>query len=105
MQKFSRGDFVQVISGDHKGVLGRIERVFPKISRIYVEGVRCVRHIRPSESHPEGGKIEKFVGIHYSNIAHYDEDAKQRSRCGFQRDDQGKKLRVLKKTKKILEKG
>jgi large subunit ribosomal protein L24 len=64
-----KGDRVRVISGNHKGIEGRILRVFPKKERVIVEGVNLrMRHTRPNPAQPQGGRIEREMPIHVSNV-------------------------------------
>ena len=45
----TKGDTVQVISGDDKGKQGKVLEVFPKTGRIKIQGVNIVtRHLRAS---------------------------------------------------------
>lgn len=64
-----KGDEVVVISGNHKGEQGRILQVFPEKGHVLVEGVRMiVRHTKPNQMNPEGGRIEREGPIHISNV-------------------------------------
>lgn len=64
-----KGDRVRVISGNHRGVEGKVLRVFPKRERVIVEGVNLrIRHTRPSQTDPQGGRIEREMPIHASNV-------------------------------------
>lgn len=66
-----KGDTVQVISGNHRGSKGRILRVYPKTQRVLIEGINIrVRHTRPgaNKTYPEGGRIEREMPIHVSNV-------------------------------------
>ena len=47
----TKGDTVQVISGDDKGKRGRVLRVHPKTGRVTIEGVNIVkRHRRATQT-------------------------------------------------------
>ena len=62
----TKGDTVQIMSGDEKGKRGKVLRVSPKSGRITVEGINIVkRHLRASQT-GEGGIIEKPAPIHHS---------------------------------------
>lgn len=70
-----KGDDVRVISGNYRGVEGRILKVFPKKERLIVEGVNLrVHHMKPSQQNPDGGRIEKEVPIHASNVMPLDQN-------------------------------
>ena len=43
----TKGDTVQVLSGDDKGKRGKVLRVYPKTGRITIEGVNIItKHMR-----------------------------------------------------------
>lgn len=51
-----------------RGYTGRVLKIFPKTDRIIVEGVNLrLRHTKPSQTHPQGGRIEQEMPIHISN--------------------------------------
>ncbi|MFI5380573.1 MAG: 50S ribosomal protein L24 [Tepidisphaerales bacterium] len=63
------GDTVVVISGRDKGRTGRVLRVLPKNDRVVVEGInRVLKHVRPSQRNPQGGRIQKDAPLHVSNV-------------------------------------
>lgn len=52
-----------------KGYQGKVLRVFPQTQRVIVEGVNIrVRHTRPNQLYPQGGRIEREMPIHISNV-------------------------------------
>ena len=58
-----------------KGYQGRVLRVFPKTDRVIVEGVNVrVRHTKPNQTYPQGGRIEREMPIHISNVMPVDSD-------------------------------
>ncbi|PSQ79867.1 MAG: 50S ribosomal protein L24 [Bacteroidetes bacterium QS_8_68_15] len=64
-----KGDEVRVTAGNYNGVEGRILKVFPEEDRVIVEGVNVrVHHMQPSQQNPDGGRIEKELPIHVSNV-------------------------------------
>ncbi len=69
MRKVVKNDTVKVISGNYRGKVGKVLKVFPKKQRIIVEGVNLRKHHeRPSQSLPQGGIVEKEAPIHISNV-------------------------------------
>ncbi|MDX1439815.1 MAG: 50S ribosomal protein L24, partial [Rubricoccaceae bacterium] len=43
--------------------------VFPDSERLIVEGVNVrIRHTKPNQTYPQGGRIEKEMPIHISNV-------------------------------------
>ena len=70
------GDTVTVIAGRDKGKSGRVLRVLHDKDRVVVEGVNRVwKHVRPSQRHPQGGRIQKDASIHLSNVMPIDPGA------------------------------
>ena len=65
-----KGDTVRVIAGDDKGKTGRVLKTFPTRNRVIVEGVNfIVKHTRPTQVNPRGGRVEKEARLHASNVA------------------------------------
>ena len=64
-----KGDEVQVISGNHKGSVGKVLQVFPTKEQVLIEGVRMIKkHMRKSQNNPQGSIIEREGTIHVSNV-------------------------------------
>ncbi len=64
-----KGDTVRVISGNEKGKQGKVLVVYPAKERVIVEGVNMrVRHMRPSQANPQGGRVKQELSIHASNV-------------------------------------
>ncbi|MBO8152510.1 MAG: 50S ribosomal protein L24 [Candidatus Marinimicrobia bacterium] len=102
MLKIKKGDTVIVISGDDKGKVGKVLKVFPKKQRVIVEGVNFIkRHTRPSQKNPQGGIIEKEAPIHISNVVLWFNN--ERTKVGFKVLKDGKKVRYSKKTGEIID--
>ena len=85
--KVRKNDRVEVISGDHKGEQGRVLRVDPVKNRVFIEGVNLVyRHLRPSRTNPQGGRIRKEAPVHVSNVMPVDPKTGRGSRVRFEVD-------------------
>ena len=68
--KIKKGDRVVVLTGKDKGRQGAVSKVFPKESRVLVDGLNMVqRHTRPSQGDPQGGIKNKEAPLHVSNVA------------------------------------
>ena len=99
--KIKKGDRVVILTGKDKGKTGNVVRVFPKESRVLVEGVNIVqRHTRPTQLDPQGGIKNKEAPIHLSNVAIADANGKP-TRVGF-RVDGDKKVRFAKSTGEVI---
>lgn len=70
--KIKKGDYVQVIAGDEVGKRGRVLRVMPETNKVIVEGINYIyRHMRKSQKHPQGGRIQKEAPLDISNVMLY----------------------------------
>ena len=64
-----KNDIVQVITGEEKGKKGKVLNVDLASGRILVEGVNFIwKHLRRSQQHPHGARIQKEASIHLSNV-------------------------------------
>lgn len=100
--KIKKNDFVQVMVGRDKGKQGKVLKIFTDSSKALVEGVgQVTRHIRPSQLHPSGS-YSKNLPIHISNIALVDPDSKVPSKASYRINEDGTKVRYLKKTGNVL---
>lgn len=91
-----KGDTVIVISGAEKGKKGIVQRVYPKLNKVVVEGVNVrKKHRKPSQSVPEGSIVEVYCPIHASNVALIDPKTKKPTRVHYG-EVKGKKVRLAK---------
>ena len=103
------GDTVVVIAGkdkltkDAKGNIvpttGKVLKVYPKTNRVIVEGVNKVtKHQKPTQANPDGGIIQVEAPIDASNVMLLDPTINKPVRVGIKIDENGKKIRVSKKS-------
>lgn len=64
----TKGDTVQVISGDDKGKRGPVLRVYPKTARVTVQGVNLIKRHQRQTPTAEAGIIEREAPIHHSKV-------------------------------------
>ena len=98
-----KGDRVRLISGNEKGKEGRVLFVMPKKERVIVEGVNIrIRHTRPNQTHPNGGRIEREMSVHVSNVLPLDSNGEPtrigRKRIEDAETDRGRWIRFAKTT-------
>lgn len=122
MRKIKRGDTVEVVAGNDKGLRGTVRRVVPACEgkyrgrgrrsafqdRVVVSGVNLVKkHQRPVS--PSGaprtqtGIIEFEAPIHISNVMLVCPSCSEKTRVGFQFLEDGRKVRYCKKCDGIIE--
>ena len=64
-----KGDTVVVLTGATRGKTGRVLKVLQEKNREIVEGDNNVtRHTRPTQTNPQGGRLEKEAPMHASNV-------------------------------------
>ena len=99
-----KDDTVMVITGKDKGKKGRVIVAYPRENRVLVEGVNMVKkHAKPSQQNPQGGIIEKEAPIHVSNVMLIDPKSGEPTRIGYKILDNGKKVRVAKKSGQVID--
>lgn len=99
--QIKKGDTVEVISGDDRGVRGIVQWTLPKKGRVVVSGINVVkkhqRPIRAGRSQVQPGIIDFEAPIQISNVMLVCPRCDQRTRAGFTRQEDGRKVRVCKK--------
>ena len=103
--KVKKGDTVRVISGPDRGAKGKVIAAYPKQQRVLVEGVnRIKKHTRISSNQrgaQQGGIVTQEAPIHVSNVMVIDSEDKP-TRVGYRKDDNGRSIRVSRRTGKDL---
>ena len=98
-----KGDEVIVLAGDDKGRKGKVLKVLVTKQRALVEGVNMVsKSMKPSAKNPQGGIVKQEVPIHVSNLSLIDPKSGKATRIGMKKTDDGKKVRVAKKSGEVI---
>ena len=104
--KIKKGDTVQVISGKDRGVRGRVIQAYPELEKLLVEGVnRIKKHTKVGQSvrgAKTGGIVTQEAPIHVSNVMLVDPEDKRPTRVGYRRDEEGRKVRVSRRSGKDI---
>lgn len=99
-----KGDTVQVIAGRDRGKVGEVLTVIPKTSQVVVEGVNIrTKHVKPQQEGESGQIVTQEGPIHSSNVMLYSEKEKVASRVAYTFTEDGRKVRMLKKTGEIID--
>jgi large subunit ribosomal protein L24 len=99
-----KGDSVKIVTGNDKGKVGKVLKVFPEKNRIIVEGVNLIkRHSRPTPKNRKGGIVEKEGSINASNAIYFDARSNTVARLGHRILADKKKVRINRKTGEIIE--
>jgi large subunit ribosomal protein L24 len=101
--KIRKGDKVIVLAGRDKGKTGEVTSINPTDRRAIVAGVNLVkRHTRQSAK-SEGGIVSKEATIDLSNLAIADPKTGKPTRVGFKILDDGRKVRVAKRSGDLID--
>jgi len=101
--KIKKGDKVVVLAGRDKGRIGEVVSVMPTEDRALVRGVNLVKRHTRQTAQTEGGIISKEAPIHLSNLAIADPKDGKASRVGFKKLDDGRKVRVAKRSGEMID--
>ncbi|WP_340051517.1 50S ribosomal protein L24 [Corynebacterium parakroppenstedtii] len=103
--KIHKGDTVIVISGPDKGAKGKVIEAYPKREKVLVEGVnrikKYVANSAPERGAESGGIVTQEAPIHVSNVMIIDADGNP-TRVGYRFDENGKKVRISRRTGKDI---
>ena len=103
MAKIKKGYTVIVLTGKDKGKTGEVTRVDPKAEKLVVSGVNVrIRHSKPTQADPQGGKKPFEAPLHISNVALADPKSGKPTRVRIETVD-GKKVRVAAKSGEKLD--
>jgi len=94
--KLKKGDKVIVVTGADKGKQGTISKVLLKTGRVVLEGEglsKNKKHLKPSQTNPDGGIVEIDRAINASNVMILDPKTKKPTRIGYKT--------ITKKVKKV----
>ncbi len=99
-----KGDTVQIITGRDKGKVGEIIKTLPRLSKVVVRDVNVrTKHVKPQQEGESGRIITFEAPIHSSNVMLYSEKEKVASRVSYTFTEDGRKVRMLKKTGEIID--
>ncbi len=91
-----------MLTGRDKGKHGEVIEVRPKENRALVRGVNVVRRHQKQTAQQEGGIISKEAAIQLSNLALEDPKDGKPTRVGFKLLDDGRKVRVAKRSGEVI---
>ena len=109
--RIHKNDVVMVIAGKEKGKVGRVLKILRKKDRLVVEKVNImIRHTKPNpQLQQPGGRLEKEMPFHISNVAVHCPACKKATRVGYRyieetKDGQTaqKRVRFCKKCNEIM---
>lgn len=99
--KIRKGDNVTVLKGRDNGKTGTVERVLPKVGKVYVSGVNMSkRHVRRMGEY-EGGVIDIVKPLPVENVALVCPACKKPTRIGYKIEG-ATKVRICRKCQKEI---
>jgi large subunit ribosomal protein L24 len=101
--KIKKGDKVVILAGRDKGRTGEVLRVIPDENRAVVDGVNVVKRHQRQTKDREAGIVNKPAAIDLSNIALADPKDGKATRVGFKILDDGRKVRVAKRSGELID--
>ncbi len=101
--KIKKGDKVIVLAGRDKGRGGEVLQVMPKDDRAVVRGINLVKRHQKQTPRQEAGIFSKEATIHLSNLALADPKDGKATRVGFKILEDGRKVRVAKKSGELID--
>lgn len=101
--RLKRGDRVKVMRGNERNKEGTILRIDREKNRVVIEGLNLrKRHMKPSQTNPEGGIISFEAPIAASNVMLIDPATGNPTRIRTQVNADGSKDRVTVKSGRVL---
>lgn len=106
MNRIKKGDKVEIMAGDDRGVRGTVLRMLLKENRVVVSGVNIVtKHQsaqRAGRSQMQGGRIQFEAPVNLSNVMLVDPKTDQVTRVRFDVID-GRKVRIAARSGEALD--
>ena len=104
--RIKKGDMVIVIAGRERGKTGKVLTVNPSKARVTVEKLNIIkRHTKPTQKNKQGGILEREGPFSISNVMVYSDSLQKPSRVAMKTMEDGRRVRVLKKSpQEILDK-
>ena len=100
---FKKGDKVVVIAGREKGKEGNITKVLKAENKVVIDGLNMVKKTVKPNGQTAGSIMDVEAPIHASNVMILDPKTKKKTRVGHTTDKKGKKVRIAKKSKEIID--
>ena len=104
MKKIRKGDTVVLIAGRDKGRRGAVIEVLGD-DRVRVEGLNMLKkHQRPNPNMGvQGGIIEREAPLHASNVMVFNPATQKGDRIGIKSLEDGRRVRVFKSNKEMVD--
>lgn len=96
--RIRKGDLVKVITGSHKGKVGKVVSTSVRDQTVKVEKIGLIkRHVKPTQINPRGGTKEIHRSLPLGNVALVADETKgTTTRVGYKLGKDGTKVRIAK---------
>lgn len=102
--KIRKNDTVLVTAGKDRGKRGKVRFAYPKKNRVLVEGINFIKkHSRARGQVKQAGIIDLEAPINVSNVMLLCGKCNHPTRVGFTALEDGKKVRVCRKCKEVID--
>jgi large subunit ribosomal protein L24 len=102
--RLKKNDLVEVTTGREKGKTGKILKVIKEKNQVVVEKVNMIkRHTRPSPTTGQGGILEKEAPLNVSKVMLICPKCATAGRFRLTTTAEGKKSRVCRKCKELID--
>jgi large subunit ribosomal protein L24 len=103
--KIKKGDTVEVLSGDDRGVRGAVRVALPKEGRVVVAGVNIIKkhQRRTGDVRTQVGIIEREAPIQVSIVALVCPHCDKPTRVGYRLAPDGSKTRICRKCQESID--
>lgn len=102
--KIRKGDTVMVIAGRERGKTGKVLSLQLMSGKLTVEKLNIIkRHTKPNQKTKQGGIIEREAPLAISNVMFLCGNCNKPVRLGMKTVEDGRRMRVCKKCKEVIE--
>ena len=103
--KIRKGDTVMVIAGRERGKTGKVLSLQLPAAKVTVEKLNMIkRHTKPSQKTRQGGIIEREAPLAISNVMFLCANCSKPVRLGIKTLDDGRRVRICKHCREVIEK-
>ena len=101
--KLKKGDMVKVSVVKEKGKTGKIMKIISEKNKVVIEKLNFMKKHQRPDAKGKGGIVEKEGPLQMSNVMFLCSKCDKGVRVGYKILDEGKKVRICKKCREILD--
>jgi len=100
--KLKIGDEILVTAGKDKGRRGKIDKIFPKIEKVRIEGINVYKKFRKAAMGQAGQVNDVSRPLPFANVSLICPKCGKQTRVGYEVDKKGGKTRICLKCKSAI---